>query len=41
MGTKNAGEKYLCDICGNKIAVNKFGGGIPVYGGKDMELTQE
>jgi desulfoferrodoxin-like iron-binding protein len=37
---ENVGEKYLCIICGNEVAVTKTGGGTQVFCGEDMEKTE-
>ncbi len=36
MGTKNTGEKYKCNVCGNEVVVIKVGGGTLVCCGKEM-----
>lgn len=40
MATKDIGEKYRCNICGNEVEVTKVGGGTLVCCGEDMELLK-
>jgi len=40
MGVKNVGEKYRCNVCGNKVTVTKVGGGTLVCCGQEMELIK-
>ncbi len=37
MGVEKAGEKYMCNICGNEVEVTKAGGVTLVCCGLDME----
>ena len=37
MAVKKVGEKYLCNICGNEVAVTKVGGGELVCCNQPME----
>ncbi len=37
MSVEILGEKYICNICGNEVLVNKAGGGTIVCCGQDME----
>ncbi len=41
MATKNTGEIYICNICGNKVEVISVGGGTLVCCGQDMEEIGE
>jgi len=41
MAVKTVGEKYRCNVCGNKVEVTKVGGGTLVCCGEDMELIEE
>jgi len=41
MAVKTVGEKYRCNVCGNKVEVTKVGGGTLVCRGEDMELIEE
>ena len=36
MVVEKIGEKYRCNICGNKVTVTKVGGGTLVCDGDDM-----
>ena len=38
MGVKNSGEKYRCNVCGNKVKVLEAGGGVLVCCGVSMKL---
>ena len=40
MSVEAVGEKYLCNICGNEVAVTKVGGGVLVCCGEDMEKVE-
>ena len=40
MAVKEAGEKYVCNICGNEVMVTKAGGGTLVCCGQDMERIE-
>lgn len=41
MGVSAEGERYLCEICGNEVVVEKVGGGTLVCCGEEMTLIQE
>jgi desulfoferrodoxin-like iron-binding protein len=41
MGVSSKGERYLCEICGNEVVVEKVGGGTLVCCGQDMTLIDE
>jgi superoxide reductase len=41
MGTKNIGEVYKCEVCGNTISVLEVGGGTLVCCGQNMTLLKE
>ena len=41
MGVSAKGERYLCEICGNEVVVEKVGGGTLVCCGQDMTLIDE
>lgn len=41
MAVRSVGEKYKCNVCGNKVVVTKVGGGELVCCGQPMELTEE
>jgi desulfoferrodoxin-like iron-binding protein len=41
MGVSATGERYLCEICGNEVVVEKVGGGTLVCCGQDMTLVDE
>lgn len=40
MSVKAVGEKYRCNVCGNKVIVTNVGGGTLVCCGQDMELIE-
>lgn len=40
VNTKNAGELYRCNVCGNEVEVKKVGGGELVCCGQPMELIK-
>jgi superoxide reductase len=37
MAVEKVGERYICDICGNEVTVDKAGGGTLVCCGQDMD----
>jgi desulfoferrodoxin-like iron-binding protein len=37
MGVSAKGERYLCEICGNKVVVEEVGGGIFVCCGQEND----
>ena len=41
MGVSARGERYLCEICGNEVVVEKVGGGTLVCCGQEMTLIDE
>lgn len=41
MGVSAKGERYLCETCGNEVAVEKVGGGTLVCCGEEMTLIEE
>ena len=41
MNTKEVGEIYKCEICGNIVEVKKVGGGELVCCGQPMNLIKE
>ncbi|HCP60465.1 MAG TPA: desulforedoxin [Dehalococcoidia bacterium] len=41
MATKQVGEIYLCNVCGNEVEVIKAGGGTLACCSKDMERIAE
>lgn len=41
MGVTAKGERYLCEICGNEVKVEKVGGGTLVCCGQEMALIEE
>lgn len=38
--TKEVGEKYRCNVCGNEVEVTKVGGGELVCCGHSMEKIE-
>lgn len=38
MGTKEVGERYRCNVCGNEVTVEHVGGGTLVCCNQEMEL---
>jgi desulfoferrodoxin-like iron-binding protein len=40
MGVSAKGERYLCEICGNEVVVEKVGGGTLVCCGDEMTLIE-
>lgn len=41
MGVSAKGEIYLCEICGNKVVVEKIGGGTLICCGQEMTLIDK
>ncbi len=41
MGVSAKGERYLCEICGNEVEVEKVGDGTLVCCGQEMTLLDE
>ena len=41
LGVSAKGERYLCEICGNEVVVEKVGGGTLVCCGEEMTLIEE
>lgn len=41
MAVNHVGEKYICEICGNEVAVTVVGGGTLVCCGQDMKVVGE
>ena len=40
MAVEAISEKYICNICNNKVVVTEAGGGILVCCGEDMEKIE-
>ena len=40
MAVEKMGEKYRCNVCGNKVVVTEVGGGTLVCCGEDMEKIE-
>ena len=41
MGVSAEGERYICEICGNEVIVEKVGGGTLTCCGQEMTLIEE
>ncbi len=41
MGVSAKGERYLCEICGNEVVVEKVGGGTLVCCGQEMTFMDK